>query len=152
MAQHPVRPERPVSTLMSWPVATIDHEATLAEAAEALAADDIGALLVLRDHALVGIVSERDVVQHVAAGTNLTHLQVGEVMSGDLVTTPPDATIVSAARLMTVADVRHLPVLQDGLIAGLLSIRDVLPVLTAAVVDDEVVIVPSGTRVIVRGA
>ena len=42
-------PDRPVSTIMSWPVATIDHDATLEEAAEALAADDIGALLVLRD-------------------------------------------------------------------------------------------------------
>lgn len=145
------RPDRPVSTIMSWPVATIDHEATLADAAESLAADDIGALLVLRNHQLVGIVSERDVVQHVAAGTDLTHLQVGEVMSGELVTTSPDSTIVSAARLMTDADVRHLPVLQEGLIAGLLSMRDVVLVLADAV-DDDVVVVPSGTRVIVRGA
>jgi CBS domain-containing protein len=145
------RPDRPVSTIMSWPVATIDHEATLADAAESLAADDIGALLVLRDHQLVGIVSERDVVQHVATGTDLTHLQVGEVMSGELVTTSPDSTIVSAARLMTDADVRHLPVLQQGLIAGLLSMRDVVLVLADAV-DDDVVVVPSGTRVIVLGA
>jgi len=146
------RPDRPVSTIMSWPVATIDHEATLADAAESLAADDIGALLVMRNHQLAGIVSERDVVQHVAAGTDLTHLQVGEVMSGELVTTSPDATIVSAARLMTDADVRHLPVLQEGLIAGLLSMRDVVLVLADAVEDDDVVVVPSGTRVIVRGA
>jgi CBS domain-containing protein len=146
------RPDRPVSVIMSWPVATIDHEATLAEAAESLAADDIGALLVLREHRLAGIISERDVVQHAAAGTDLTHLQVGEVMTGELVTTAPDATIVSAARLMSEADVRHLPVLEDGLIAGLVSMRDLVSVLADAIDDEDVVVVPSGTRVIVSGA
>jgi len=64
------RPERPVSTIMSWPVATIDHDATLEEAAEALAADSIGALVVLRDGDLAGIISERDVVVHLAAGAD----------------------------------------------------------------------------------
>jgi len=137
---------------MSWPVATIDSDATLLEAAEALAADNIGVLLVLRDGALVGIVSERDVVVHVAAGTDLSHLTVGEVMAGDLVTTPPDATIASAALMMADADVRHLPVLDGKLIAGLVSIRDLVPVLANGVGESDVVVVPSGTRIIVRSA
>jgi CBS domain-containing protein len=145
-------PYDPVARVMSWPVATIDSDATLEEAAEALAADNIGVLLVLRDGALAGIVSERDVVVHVAAEADLTHLRVGEVMAGDLVTTPPDATIAAAALTMADADVRHLPVLDGQLIAGLVSIRDLVPVLAEAVEDFDVVVVPTGTRIVVRSA
>jgi CBS domain-containing protein len=143
-------PQGPVSAVMSWPVATIDHDATVQEAAEALAADDLGALLVLRDGDPAGIVSERDVIAYVAAGTELGHLSTGEVMAGDLVTVQADATLVAAARVMADAGVRHLPVLQGRLIAGMVSIRDLLPVLADAVDDEDVVVVPSGTRVVVR--
>lgn len=146
------RPDAPVSTIMSWPVATIDHEATLQEAAEALAADNIGVLLVLRDGGLAGLVSERDVVVHVASGADLTHLSVGEVMAGELVTAPPGQPISVAARAMVDADVRHLPVLDGNLIAGVLSMRDLVPVLADSVDYDDVVVVPSGTRVVVRGS
>ena len=145
-------PYDPVARVMSWPVATIDHEASLEEAAEALAADNIGVLLVLNDGALVGIVSERDIVVHVAAGADLTHLRVGEVMAGDLVTTPPQAAIATAALAMAEADVRHLPVLDGQLIAGLVSIRDLVPVLASGVGESDVVVVPSGTRIVVRSA
>lgn len=145
-----VHPFDPVSRVMSWPVATIDNEATLEEAAEAMAADNIGVLLVLRDGGLAGIISERDVVVHVAAASDLSHLKVGEVMAGDLVTTPPETPIVQAARLMSEADVRHLPILQGRLIAGLVSIRDLVPVLADGLDETDVVVVPSGTRVVVR--
>ena len=144
-----LRPDQPVARVMSWPVATIDHDATLAEAAEALAADSIGALLVLRDSGLVGIISERDLVIHVAAGSDLSHLLTGEVMSGDLVTVQSDAPIVAAARAMVEADVRHLPVMEGQLIAGVVSVRDVVAVLAVAVSDEDVMVVPSGTRVVV---
>jgi len=144
------RPDRPVSTVMSWPVATIDHDATLQEAAEALAADSIGALVVVREGALAGIISERDVINHVAAGSDLTHLLAGEAMAGDLVTVDADASILEAARKMVDADVRHLPVLRDHLIAGVVSVRDVTGVLADAVADEDVVVVPSGARVVVR--
>ncbi|HEX5086385.1 MAG TPA: CBS domain-containing protein [Nocardioides sp.] len=147
-----VHPYDPVSRVMSWPVATIDIDATLEEAAEALAADNIGVLLVLRDGRLAGIVSERDVVVHVAAGANLSHLAVGDVMAGDLVTTPSETPIVGAARLMSEADVRHLPILDDHLIAGLVSIRDLLPVLAEGLDEGEVIVVPNGARVVVRSS
>ena len=143
-------PHGPVSAIMSWPVATIDHDASLAEAAEALAGDDIGVLLVLRDGDPAGIVSERDVVAHVAAGTDLTHLRVGEVMAVDLVTVQAEESCLAAAQSMVEADVRHLPVLRGRLIAGMVSIRDLVPVLLAGIDTDEVVVVPSGTRVVVR--
>jgi CBS domain-containing protein len=134
---------------MSWPVATVDHEATLAEAAEALAADHVGVLLVLRDGGLAGLVSERDLVAHLGAGADLAHVTVGEAMASDLVTVAPDSTVLAAAQLMVEADVRHLPVLADNLIAGVVSIRDVVAVLARSLDFEDVIVVPSGTRVVV---
>lgn len=145
------RPERPVSTVMSWPVASIDHEATLAEAVDELAADSIGVVLVLREGGLAGILSERDVVTHLAAGADPTHLLVGEAMVPDLVTIQGDETILEAARVMVEAEIRHLPVLTDNLLAGVVSIRDVVASLIAAVEGDTMV-VPSGTRIVVTSS
>jgi CBS domain-containing protein len=101
------RPERPVSTVMSWPVASIDHEATLAEVIDALAADSIGAVLVLREGGLAGILSERDVVTHLAAGADPEHLLAGEAMVPDLVTVQGSESILEAARVMVEADARR---------------------------------------------
>lgn len=145
------RPDAPVSRVMSWPIATIDHEATLAAAVEALAADTIGVLVVLREEELAGILSERDVVAHLAAGADPEHLLVGEAMVGDLVTVQADEPILAAARLMVEAEIRHLPVLRDRLLAGVVSMRDVVVPLADAV-DSDTVVVPSGTRVVVTGA
>jgi CBS domain-containing protein len=144
-------PYAEVRSVMSWPAAVVDHEASVQEAAEALAAEEVGVLLVLRDGELAGVVSERDVVAHVGAGSDLTHLTVGEVMAVDLVVTPPTATLLEAARTMADADVRHLPVMDGDLIAGVLSLRDVLGPLVDAT-DSDVVVVPSGTRVVVTSS
>jgi len=147
--QH-IKPYHRVATVMSWPVATVDHEASLEEGAEALAADELGAVLVLAEGALVGILSERDVVRHVGAGANLSHLTVGEVMTSELTTAQVDDTVMDAALKMRDADVRHLPVLQGTLLAGMVSIRDLLSVLIDSADGDDVVVVPSGTRVVVQ--
>jgi len=147
---HHARPYHRVATIMSWPVATIDHEASLDAGAEALAADELGAVLVLAHGDLVGILSERDVVRHVAAGANLAHLSVGEAMTSELTTAQVDDTVLQAALAMREADVRHLPVLQGDLIAGMVSMRDLFGILADVADGDDVVVVPSGTRVVVR--
>ncbi len=128
-----VRPSDPVRTIMMWPVSTVETVATLNEVAEALAADEVGALCVLENDALVGIVSERDVVAHLAAGADPAHLSAGEVMSADLGSVAPDESLLEAARRMDEVQVRHLPVVGDGHIAGMLSMRDVFGVLVGSV-------------------
>jgi CBS domain-containing protein len=138
-----------VRKVMVWPVATVDREATVSEVAEALAADEVGALCVTEDGYLAGIVSERDVVVHVGAGADLAHLTAAEVMSNDLVTASPDDSVLDAARRMEDAQVRHLPVLDEGRIAGIVSMRDLFTVLVDEVHDPAVVIVRSGTKVMV---
>ena len=144
----PVTPATDIRRVMVWPVATVDAGATLAEIAEALAADEVGALCVIEDGRLAGIVSERDVVVHIAAGANPAHLTAGEAMSNDLVTASPDDSVLEAAKRMEDAQVRHLPVLDEGDIAGIVSMRDLFMVLVDAN-DPAVVIVRSGTKVMV---
>jgi CBS domain-containing protein len=145
----PVTPASEVRKVMVWPVATVDGTATLSEVAEALAADEVGALCVTDDGRLVGIISERDVVVHLAGGADPTHLTALEVMSSDLITVSPDDSVLAAAQRMEGAQVRHLPVLHDGQIAGIVSIRDLFAVLVDGERDPSVVVVRSGTRVMV---
>lgn len=119
----------PVPACMAPTVATIDHEATLQEAAEALAASEIGVVVVLGPHAPVGILSERDIVAHVAVGTDLSHLRVGEAMTDDMVTIGAEADLGTAITAMATAGVRHLPVIREDRMVGMISARDVLDVL-----------------------
>jgi CBS domain-containing protein len=144
-------PTDAISRTMVWPVATVPGEASLLEVAESLAADGIGALGVVEGGHLVGVVSERDVVTHLAHGANPEHVTAAEVMTTDLVTARPDEAILDAARRMLDAEVRHLPVVDGGDIAGFVSMRDLFEVLVeVAAHEEDVVVVPSGTRVVVR--
>jgi CBS domain-containing protein len=127
---HRVHVTDPLRHVMMWPVAVVGAEVTLTEVAEALAADEIGALCVIENDVLAGIVSERDVVAHLAAGADPEHLTAGEVMSSDLVVASPDETVLEAARRMQESQVRHLPVLLGTEIAGIVSMRDLFAVLT----------------------
>jgi CBS domain-containing protein len=145
----PLTPASEVRKVMVWPVATVDGSATLNEVAEALAADEIGALCVTEDERLAGIVSERDVVVHLAAGAEPAHLTAADVMSNDLVTVAPDDELVTAGRRMVEAQVRHLPVIGEGQIAGIVSMRDLFAVLVDDAHDPAVVVVRSGTKVMV---
>jgi CBS domain-containing protein len=129
---HRVQATDPLRHVMVWPVAVVEAEATMTEVADALAADEIGALCVTENGVLAGIVSERDVVEHVAAGADLTHLTAAEVMSSDLITIEPHTTVLQAASAMADAEVRHLPVLEHGEIAGMVSMRDLLAALVGA--------------------
>jgi CBS domain-containing protein len=113
---------------MTCPPATVDVAVSLREAAEQLAADEIGALLVTGDGAL-GVLSERDVASVVGTGRSLDMLQAGDVMNTDLVWSSPGTSIRAAGRLMLDAGVRHLPVGDGTDAVGIVSIRDVLAVL-----------------------
>lgn len=137
-AVHAGRAHDVARSVMRWPVAAVETVASLNEVAECLAADEVGALCVVEGGALAGIVSERDVVTHLAAGGDPAHLTAGEVMSSDLLTLGPDATLLEAARMMQEGQVRHLPVLANGQLAGMVSMRDVFAALLDAPDQDAV--------------
>ena len=146
-----LHPTDPVARAMMWPVAVVPGEASLLEVAESLAADGIGAVGVVQNGRLAGVVSERDVVTHLAQGANPANVTAADVMTTDLVVAHPDDQILDAARRMAQAEIRHLPVIDGDRIAGFVSMRDLFEVLLdVAAHETDVVIVPSGSRVVVR--
>jgi CBS domain-containing protein len=98
--------------------------ATAVDAAALMVARGVGACLVMDDHRLAGIFTERDLLRAVADGTDVRGRTVGELMTRDVVLAPPDADVVWAADTMRRIRARHLPVAQDGNIVGIISLRD----------------------------
>lgn len=92
-----------------------------------IAEDNVGALPVVDAGRLVGIVSERDVVRRLHRdGGALLVARVADVMTADVVTCSPDDGVGELAMIMTERRVRHLPVLVDGELAGIVSIGDLV--------------------------
>ena len=108
-------------------VYSIRPDATVYEALETLEEKNIGALLVMAGDNLVGLLSERDYVRKVKLrGHSSTDLKVSEIMSAPVVTVPPTATVDECMRAMTNKRCRHLPVVGDGKVVGVLSIGDLV--------------------------
>lgn len=128
-----LRPDDPVKSIMKWPVSAVDGGASLSQVAEELAAEAIGAVVVLEHGVLAGVVSERDVVRHLGEQVNPDHLEARDVMTVDLITVGPNHSIIDVARQLVSANVRHAPVVAQGAIAGMVSAREVLRVLTDAI-------------------
>jgi CBS domain-containing protein len=85
----------------------------------------IGSLLVMEGDHLIGIFTERDVlVRVVGAGRDPAQAAVSDVMTTQLLTIQPDTTVEEAMRLMTESRCRHLPVLEDDHVVGMISIGD----------------------------
>ncbi len=107
---------------------SIDPDATVYEALEILSNRSIGALLAMRNGALLGVLSERDYARRVILkGRSSKDTKVSEIMTSPVITVSPDCSVDSAMRLMTEKHLRHLPVkLADGSISGLVSLGDLV--------------------------
>ena len=108
-------------------VATVAPETTVSELIAGLAELNIGAMVVIGPDGLAGIVSERDVVRKLhERGAELLAQPVSEIMTTLVATCAPGDTLDSLSVLMTRNRVRHIPVLEDGQLAGIVSIGDVV--------------------------
>lgn len=108
-------------------VVTINPEATVAELLAGLAEHNIGAMVVAGPDGLKGIVSERDVVRQLHAhGASLLSQPVEAIMTSMVSTCTKSDTVDSLTLLMTEHRVRHVPVLEDGNLIGIVSIGDVV--------------------------
>ena len=109
-------------------VSTIPPDVTVRAAAEALAAANLGALVVSPDgSSLAGIVSERDIVRHLAAeGPALLDQPVSSIMQAEVQTCAGSDHVDQLMELMTQHRIRHLPVVEDDALAGIISIGDVV--------------------------
>ena len=109
-------------------VARVAPTATIAEVAARLGEKRIGAILVM-DNAdqVMGIVSERDIVRALPVqGAHVLEMTAAQLMTQVLHTTTPQTSVVNAMAQMTERRVRHLPVLEDGRLVGIVSIGDVV--------------------------
>ena len=108
-------------------VATVGPDTTVAELLAGLTERNIGAMVVVGPDGVAGIVSERDVVRRLhERGADLLGQPVSEIMTTVVVTCVPGDSVDSLSGLMTKHRVRHVPVLDDGVLAGIVSIGDVV--------------------------
>ena len=108
-------------------VATVSPGASLAAVAATLAEKKIGAVLIMEGAAIGGIISERDIVRAVASrGSEALSTPAKEWMTAKVVTCAPDDTINDVMQKMTSGRFRHLPVVENGKLAGIVSIGDVV--------------------------
>ena len=106
---------------------TISPQATVFEAIQLLARKNIGALPVMEGTRLIGIFSERDYTRKVALEGKTSHsTKVSEVLSQNVATITPQDSVEEAMRLMTGKKIRHLPVVEEGRLVGLVSIGDMV--------------------------
>ncbi len=108
---------------------TVQRGATVAEAVRTMAANNVGIVAVLDGDRLVGVFSERDVVQKVVdRGLDPARTPVADVMTARLVVADADEDYQSAMRKMDQANIRHLPVVSGERLLSMLSIRDLMRV------------------------
>ncbi|MAT35850.1 MAG: inosine-5-monophosphate dehydrogenase [Ponticaulis sp.] len=109
-------------------VVTLDASATLLEAAEVLDDKKIGAAVAVDSSGrLVGVLSERDIVRRVARhGKDALEMSVSEAMTREVITATPDLSIQQGLEQMTDRRIRHLPVVSEGELIGIVSIGDLV--------------------------
>ena len=108
-------------------VTTIGPEASIKSAADWLRAKNIGALVVTSGDAVIGLISEREIVHAFARyGETIGSMPVKEFMRYGVTTVSPDESVNRVMNLMTHHRVRHMPVLRDGRLADIISIGDVV--------------------------
>jgi CBS domain-containing protein len=127
-----IEPGDAVGALMSTPVACVEPNVSLIELATTLEAEAVGAVPVMSGDHLDGVVSERDIVRALSAGGEPTDVWAGDVMADEPVYVDPDEPIITVAERMLDEGVRHVPVVSDGHVVGVVSVRDALRVLADA--------------------
>lgn len=115
-------------------VLSIKADASVLDAVKRMAEKGVGALIVMDGSELVGIVTERDYARKIILkGRASDSTTVGEIMSTDVITTSGAASVEKCMNMMTDSRIRHLPVVEDGVLTGIISIGD----LVKAVIADQ---------------
>ena len=115
-----------VASIMTSPAVVVRPDLCLRDVAQCLHQAGVGAAVVTRGGTVAGIISERDVVAAVADGADPGEIWAADVMTPDPVWADPDDSPERALDLMLTAGVRHLPVVADGDLMGVVALRDVV--------------------------
>ncbi len=113
---------------------SVGPDTSVIDALRVLAEKNVGALLVMEQDAIAGIISERDVVRRIARdGSFRLDMHVRDVMVSDVITVAQGQSLEDCMKVMTLKHIRHLPVVEEGRVVGLISIGDVV----RWVIDDQ---------------
>ncbi|MAT44267.1 MAG: histidine kinase [Anaerolineaceae bacterium] len=113
---------------------SLTPQTTVLEALKSLEEFNVGALLVVNGEKILGVVSERDIVRQLAKSEKCSLDQpVSLWMTSDVIVVPPSMSINECMQLMSKAHIRHLPVVEEGHLLGMISIGDVV----RAVINDQ---------------
>lgn len=105
----------------------VSPDASVYEAIEVMAEKNAGALMVISDGALVGVFSERDYARKlILEGKSSRLTMVKEIMTAPAIFVTPDQTVEEGMRIMTEKHVRHLPIVENGVVLGVVSIGDLV--------------------------
>jgi CBS domain-containing protein len=126
-----------ISEVMSAAAATHYPSDDLATAAKKMWDQRTGSLLVMDGEAVIGIITERDILKAVATGASLAETTVADAMARDVITAHSGTSLREAAKLMTEHWIRHLPVMEHGKLVGILSQRGLAGVLAGALNEPE---------------
>jgi len=108
-------------------VIQVSPSTTVFEALRLLAEHEVGAMTVMDQGKLVGVISERDYTRKVALqGRNSKETLVADIMTRDVVTVAPDTRTRACMTLMSQKNIRHLPVVDGAVVLGMISIRDIM--------------------------
>ena len=119
-------------------VVSVAPEATVTHLLTELSRHDIGAAVVAREDTLLGIVSERDVVRGLGRhGPGLLSVPIADIMTTDVYTCTTEDTIEEVSEAMTLRRFRHVPVLSEGRLTGIVSIGDVVKSRLRALEEDK---------------
>jgi CBS domain-containing protein len=119
---------RKVKDAMNKIVKTIEPSATMADAAKKMKKNRIGCLVVVDGNRPVGMITERDLAFKVIAEEKSLQTRVEEVMSRDLKTIDKERTLKDAAKIMAAHLIRRLPVVEEGVLIGILTLDDIIRV------------------------
>lgn len=115
-----------VEGIMSSPVVHVAPHATVAQALRTMLDHDIGAVVVVDGESVVGVFTERDLTKRLLDDEALLDRELNEVMSTPVTTVNPSDEVVFIFRLMTEKRIRRLPVIDGGLLVGIVTERDLL--------------------------
>jgi len=119
-----------ISAILSYKnpqIWSVSPDATVFDAIQLMSDKNVGALLVMSESKLIGLISERDYTRKVALkGRSSKETAVREILSNPVICATPCSTVEECMRLMTVNRVRHLPVLDGDTVLGIVSIGDLV--------------------------
>ncbi|HEX7033876.1 MAG TPA: CBS domain-containing protein [Nitrososphaera sp.] len=140
----------PVSSIMVRDVKTVGENDSLQQACNVMQINNIGSVVVVASNkeskVPVGIVTERDVVKHIAADPSRSHLSARELMSHPLITISPNTSLKDALLLIVSRGIRRLPVVDNGILVGMVTDKDIYMAiarsesLASAIISDELLV------------